>query len=36
MNLLQAKPMFVRERMDWRRPHLNWLSDTFYRTIGFR
>lgn len=30
MNLLAAKPMLVRERMDWNRPHLHWLPKALY------
>lgn len=31
MNLLSAKSMLVRDRMDWRKPHVPWLSNKFYR-----
>ena len=33
MTLQAAKSMLMRERMDWNRPHLNWIADHFYRTI---
>lgn len=31
MSLIAAKTMLIQERMDWRRPHLRWLADRFYR-----
>ena len=31
MSLQAAKSMLVRDRMDWRKPHVTWLSSKFYR-----
>ncbi|PTN01662.1 hypothetical protein C8N32_11161 [Rhodovulum imhoffii] len=31
MNLNTAQAMLIRDRMDWRKPHLMWISDKFYR-----
>lgn len=31
MNLNAAKSMLVQDRMDWRKPHVSWLSGKFYR-----
>jgi len=31
MNLHVAQCLLRRDRMDWRKPHLNWISDRFYR-----
>lgn len=30
-----AKSMLMRDRLDWNRPHLNWLSKAFY-SVKFR
>ena len=30
MNMHTARTMLVRDRLDWRRPHLNWLSAALY------
>ena len=30
MNLLHARSIVVRERMDWNRPHLAWIPRAFY------
>ncbi len=35
MNLHAAQSILIRDRMDWRKPHLNWLSDTLYRQFGW-
>lgn len=31
MNLLTARQILVRDRMDWNRPHLGWISEKLYR-----
>lgn len=31
MMLHCAKCMLVNERMDWKKPHVKWLSNRFYR-----
>lgn len=31
MNLHVAQSLLIRDRMDWRKPHLRWLSDRLYR-----
>mgnify|MGYP000482752765 CR=1 FL=1 len=31
MNLLTAKPMLVRDRLDWKTPRLTWISKRLYR-----
>ncbi len=31
MNLIQAQSLLLRDRMDWRKPHLRWVADAFYR-----
>ncbi|ARE41054.1 hypothetical protein RGUI_2913 [Rhodovulum sp. P5] len=31
MNLHTAQSLLLRDRMDWRKPHLKWMSDSFYR-----
>lgn len=31
MTLQAAKSMLVRDRMDWRKPHVPWISMKFYR-----
>jgi len=31
MNLIAAKTMLVKDRMDWHKPHLNWMSSKMYR-----
>ena len=31
MTLLAAQTLLIRDRMDWRKPHLKWVSDSFYR-----
>lgn len=31
MNLHTAQALMMRDRMDWRKPHLNWISGRFYR-----
>lgn len=30
MSLIQARALLTRDRMDWNRPHLNWLNDQLY------
>lgn len=30
MNLVAAKTLLMRERLDWRRPHLNWVPEQLY------
>lgn len=32
MLLQNAKSMFVRDRLDWNRPHLNWVQTVYYST----
>jgi len=31
MNLQAAQSILIRDRMDWRKPHLAWLSEGLYR-----
>ncbi len=31
MNLHVAQSMLVRDRMDWRKPHLSWVPTRIYR-----
>jgi len=31
MNLQTAQAMLLQDRMDWRKPHLKWVSERFYR-----
>lgn len=31
MNLHTARAMLMQDRMDWRKPHLKWISNRFYR-----
>lgn len=31
MNLLTAQTFLIRDRMDWRKPHLRWMADALYR-----
>ncbi|SIO37877.1 hypothetical protein SAMN05444722_1769 [Rhodovulum sp. ES.010] len=31
MTLQSAQAILMRDRMDWRKPHLNWISDRYYR-----
>ncbi|SES14060.1 hypothetical protein SAMN04490244_10669 [Tranquillimonas rosea] len=31
MNVQIARASLVRDRMDWNRPHLGWLSNKLYR-----
>ncbi|MCV2882889.1 hypothetical protein [Actibacterium sp. XHP0104] len=31
MMLQTAQSLLVRDRMDWRKPHLNWLPGRLYR-----
>lgn len=31
MTLVTAKTMLVRDRLDWRTPHLRWIPKGFYR-----
>lgn len=30
MNIAYARSMLLRDRLDWNRPHVNWLSDAYY------
>lgn len=32
MMLHLAKTVFLQERMDWNRPHLNWVQSIYYST----
>ena len=34
MNLIQAQSMLLRDRMDWRKPHLNWIANAFYNQFA--
>ena len=34
MNLEIAKTVLIADRMDWRKPHLRWVSDHFYRMFS--
>ncbi len=36
MTLLTAKTILVRDRMDWHKPHLNWMSNSVYRFLRRR
>jgi hypothetical protein len=31
MNLQTAQALLTQDRMDWRKPHLTWISEKFYR-----
>lgn len=31
MNTFTARALLVQDRMDWNRPHLNWLPNGLYR-----
>ena len=31
MNLQAARNLLMRDRLDWRKPHLRWINDTYYR-----
>jgi len=31
MNLFNAQAFLMQDRMDWRKPHLNWVSERLYR-----
>lgn len=30
MNMNSARALLVRDRLDWRRPHLSWISRALY------
>lgn len=34
MNLLAAKSLLMSDRMDWRKPHLHWVANRFYRPFA--
>ena len=34
MNLMTARAMFIQDRMDWRKPHLNWFATNAYRMFS--
>lgn len=34
MNLIQAQALLLQDRMDWRKPHLLWLKEAFYRQFA--
>jgi hypothetical protein len=34
MSIQHARAMFIRDRMDWRKPHLNWVSSRLYRLFS--
>jgi len=36
MNLRTAQSMLIRDRMDWRKPHLNWVPERIYRFFSER
>lgn len=36
MTLQAAKSMLVRDRMDYRKPHLTWFPDQIYRYFSER
>ena len=36
MNLLTAKTMLVQDRMDWHKPHVNWMPARVYRFLRRR
>lgn len=33
MNLQSAQALLLRDRMDWRKPHLNWIAETLYKCL---
>lgn len=33
MNLHLAQAMLLDDRMDWRKPHLRWVAEAFYRSF---
>ena len=33
MNVSIAKTFLVRERLDWKTPHLRWMADSLYRRV---
>lgn len=35
MQLLLARAMFIPDRMDWKKPHLSWVSERLYRPFAF-
>ena len=35
MNLMTARSFIVQDRMDWRKPHLRWISSRLYRPFAF-
>lgn len=36
MNLIQAKSLLIHDRMDWRKPHLRYVANKLYRSLGFK
>lgn len=36
MMLQAAKSMLVKDRMDWHKPHLNWVPEKIYRYFSER
>jgi hypothetical protein len=34
MNLQAARSILIQDRMDWRKPHLTWVNDRYYRFFG--
>ncbi len=34
MTLLAAKTFLTTDRMDWHKPHLPWVAETFYRRFN--
>lgn len=36
MTLIAARNVILSDRMDWRKPHLKWLSNGLYRTFSLK
>ncbi len=34
MTLVTARSLLLSDRMDWRKPHLNWVSNRLYRPFA--
>jgi len=32
MTLMTASQLFTTDRMDWKKPHLTWIAQKFYRS----
>lgn len=36
MTLMTARALLITDRMDWNRPHLNWMTEWVYRNFKSR